>query len=268
LVTAFNDDGFVLGTDGFGWVNYGTNTLVAWGWVANGGTTVTNEDGSIDSTVQANTTAGFSIVTYTGNGSAVTVGHGLQVNGVATTPDMFIVKRRNSTSGWATFHKDLTNATQYIQLNSTGGQGTGNNVWNQTDPSSTVFTVGTDLSVNTGTYVAYCFAEVEGYSKMGTYEGNGGADGTFVYTGFRPAFVMTKSVDSTSAWEMFDNKREGYNPDNDALTANTTAVEATADQIDFLSNGFKLRIATDPNVAETYIYMAFAEAPFKYANAR
>ena len=108
----------------------------------------------------------------------------------------------------------------------------------------------------------YAWAGVQGFSKFGTFEGNGNADGTFVYTGFRPAYVMTKSLDSTSAWHIFDNKREGYNVDNDALEADATTVEATADQIDIISNGFKCRITTDPNVAETYVYMAFAKAPF------
>ena len=267
---SFDSDGFTVvhtstssGTTGQ-W-NQSGGTFVAWNWKANGGTTVTNEDGSIDSTVQANTTAGFSIVTYTGTGSAITVGHGL-----GTTPDMFIVKRRNGTSGWATFHKDLTDATQYIQVNDTGGQSTGNNVWNQTDPTSTVFTVGTDLSVNTGTYVAYCFAEVEGYSRFGKYTGNGNANGTFVFTGFRPAMVIIKQTNSTNNWRIIDNERDGYNGSTKVLYPSVDNAEGSEVGADLVSNGFKLRADTAGTNASggTFIYMAFAEAPFKYANAR
>ena len=131
-----------------------------------------------------------------------------------------------------------------------------------------LFTVGTDDGVNKDSveYMAYCWKEKQGYSKFGSYEGNGNTDGTFVYTGFRPAWIMTKSFDSTSDWHIFDNKREGYNVDNDPLLANATTAEATTDMIDILSNGFKFRLTSDPNVAETYIYAAFAEAPFVNSN--
>ena len=138
--------------------------------------------------------------------------------------------------------------------------------------TSAVFSVKATSSEDTfgngNTYVAYCFADIAGTQKIGTYEGGGVADGTMVYTGFRPAFVMTKSIDSTSHWAMFEKKREGQNPNNDALWADGSNEEQTADQIDFLSNGFKLRIATDPNVAETYVYYAFAEQTFKFSNAK
>ena len=154
-----------------------------------------------------------------------------------------------------------------MTLNDTNAQRTVS-LWNDTAPDAVNFTVGDSdyVNGNTYTYIAYCWAPKQGYSKFGGYTGNGNADGTFVYLGFRPAFVMTKSIDSTSSWHMFDNKREGYNVDNDALVASASTAEATTDMIDILSNGFKCRIATDPNVAETYVYAAFAEAPFVNSN--
>ena len=137
-------------------------------------------------------------------------------------------------------------------------------MWNDTAPTSTVFSVGTHTGTNgsSSVYVAWCMVGIEGFSKFGSYEGNGNADGTFVWCGFRPAYIWCKSIDSTSNWFLYDHKRDGYNVDNDAFFINTTAAEATADNIDILSNGFKLRIATDPNVAETNIFAAFAEFPF------
>jgi hypothetical protein len=259
---SFDSDGFTLGSDGD--VNFSPRTYVAWNWKA-GGTAVSNTDGSITSSVSANTDAGFSIVTYTGTGSAVTVGHNL-----GAVPSMFIVKRRNGTSGWATYHKDLTSASYYIQVNDTGGESLGNNVWNQTDPTSSVFTVGTDLSVSSGTYVAYCFAEIEGYSKFGSYTGNGLSDGTFVYTGFRPAFIITKTSSHVSSWSIVDTTRDPFNIVNQYILAESSGAEGDFDSFDILSNGFKARTtnAERNGSGRTVIYMAFAEAPFKYANAR
>ena len=137
-------------------------------------------------------------------------------------------------------------------------------------PTTSVFSIGTnaDVNTNTNTYVAYCFANVEGYSKFGSYIGNGNADGTFVYTGFRPAFIVTKSIDSTSDWQAFDDLRAGYNVDNNAMAMNEADAQSTTDMIDILSNGFKMRITTDPNIGETYVYLAFAKNPFQYATAR
>ena len=276
----FRDDGFGLGADSTALVNYQNNTYVSWNWKANGGTpsSYTPTGATAGVSMQRNTTAGISIVTYngtgTGNGAGdQALGHGLQVNDVDTKPDMMIIKARDYAGTWKVWHKDMggTLTTDFLTLNTTAGTAsTSDNVWDGAEPTSTLFSVGYDWDVNknTATYVGYFFASVEGYSKFGTYEGGGITDGTMVYTGFRPAFVMTKSVDSSSHWEMFDNKREGYNVDNDALWADAVDDEETADQIDFLSNGFKLRIATDPNVAETYVYMAFAEVPFKYSLAR
>ena len=270
-LTAFDSDGFSLGSRNQ--VNYNTDAFVAWNWKA-GGTGVSNTDGTITSTVSANTTSGFSIVTYTGNGtSGATVGHGL---GVA--PQMLIVKNRDVGSGgdanWQVYHESIGN-TQYLILNltdnasSTGGVGR----WNNTTPSSTVFTLGDTGSVNnTGEdYVAYCFAGVEGYSKFGSYTGNGSADGPFVYTGFRPAWIMyKKSTDGAENWEIFDTARDTFNDMDDGLKANTSDAEADLSDFDVLSNGFKVRTsASRMNTSgPTYIFIAFAENPFKYANAR
>jgi len=245
--------------------NEDAHNFVLWNWKA-GGSASTNENGSVDTSVSVNQDAGFSICTYTGNDTdGATFGHGL-----GAIPSVVLIKQRDATRNWYMKHKSLS-SDYNISLDQTIAQFNASsynagiiddldnaNTWSVTKGAAAM----TNNNADGGTYVAYCFAEKQGYSKFGSYTGNGNADGTFVYTGFRPAFVMTKSMDSTSAWEMFDNKREGYNVDNDALVANAVTAEATADQIDLLSNGFKLRIATDPNVAETYIYMAFAENPF------
>ena len=267
--TTFVSNGFSVSGNG-NEINNSSGTYVSWNWKANGGTTSSNSDGSITSTVQANTDAGFSIVTYTGTGSAITVGHGL-----GNKPEMIIAKRRDSTSGFPIYHQDLTSASYYVQLNSTSAQGTGNNVWNQTDPTSTVFTVGTDMSVSSGTYVAYVFSEIESYSRFGSYTGNSSStgDGTFVYLGFKPSFVMLKDIGG-GEWGMFDSARNTFNVVNKLLQANVSDAEYSGDSnrdLDFLSNGFKLRNGSAlvfNNSSRSYIYMAFAETPFKYANAR
>ena len=177
---------------------------------------------------------------------------------------MVIVKSTNSYD-WAVYHHKNTAApeTDYLVLDTTVATADSAARWNDTAPSSTLVTLGDNGDVNGSgvTMIAYSFAEKQGFSRFGGYEGNGNAEGTFVYTGFRPAFVMTKSIDSTSEWHIFDNRREGYNVDNDQLEANTGDTETTTDMIDLVSNGFKCRITTDPNVAETYVYAAFAEAP-------
>jgi len=253
---SFNSNGWTMGVNDQ--LNSNTKTYVAWCWNTQGGAGSSNTDGGINTTTTSvNTTSKFSISTFTGTGSASTIGHGL---GVA--PNMLIVKRRESES-WQTLHMGISGeAEKYMTLHSNAAVVDSATSWNDTDPTSTVFSVGTSNSTNasSGTYVAYCWADVQGYSKFGQYEGNGNADGTFVYTGFRPAWIMTKSIDSTSEWHIFDDQREGYNVDNDALTPEG-ATELTTDMIDILSNGFKCRIATDPNVAETYVYAAFAKAP-------
>jgi len=267
-VDSFDSDGFTVdaGASGDDFVNQTSDNYVSWNWLANGGTTSSNTDGSITSTVQANTTAGFSIVTYTGNQTnGATVGHGL-----GNAPKMVIVKELNGTSGWIVKHPGLTDAGYYLILNATDAQSTAANVWNDTDPSSTVFTLGDNTSVNENTlnYVAYCFAEIEGYSKFGSYTGNGSSDGTFVYTGFRPAIVIQKSTTQVSNWITYDNKRPEYNVQNKPLYPNLNNAEGTSTGYDFVSNGFKLRTSGGLNSSgHTYIYMAFAENPFVTSGA-
>ena len=259
-ISGYNSNGFTVGSNND--ANFNGATFVAWQWKANGGTTTAfSESGNNPGgTYQANTTAGFSIVTYTGTGAAGTVTHGL---GVA--PKLIIIKNRDVADPWAVYYGD---ATDYLVLNTTAATVDNAAWWNDTAPSSTVFTVNTDHSVNADgeTYVAYCFAEVQGYSKFGSYVGNGNADGTFIYTGFKPAFIMVKTTLVTDEWNIYDTKRSGFNFHNDAIYASSNVVEdagSTYAFMDIVSNGFKLRRAThSPNKASTYIYMAFAEQPF------
>jgi hypothetical protein len=244
--------------------NQSSATYVIWGWKANG-SGVSNTDGSITSTVSANTTAGFSIVTYTGTGAAATVGHGL---GVA--PRMVIVKSRSGAYAWTVYSASV-GATYRLRLNETAAA-TLSTEFNNTTPTSTVFSVDGTLTVNgsAGTHVAYCFADVEGYSKFGSYTGNGSTDGPFVYTGFRPAFVMFKRTDSTSDWHLYDTSRSTYNVIAAALYADLSNAENSGQPFDILSNGFKLRVAGGElnTSSATIIYMAFAENPFKNSLAR
>ena len=268
-ITSFDADGFTLGSNGGN--NNNNATYVNWCWKANGGTTSSNSDGSITSTVQANTTSGFSIVLYTGSESNATVGHGL--GGV---PDMLIWKKRNGVNDWIVYHSQNTSApaTDHLHLNNTNATSdpSGSTFFQDTLPTSTVFSIGTDDDVNDAkNYVVYCFRSIEGYSKFGSYTGNGSTDGTFVYTGFRPAFCMWKRTDTTGAmWQMMDTTRDTFNVMDLYLQANSSNAEADYDFVDFLSNGFKHRHNSTHNNASggTYIYMAFAEAPFKYANGR
>lgn len=214
-------------------------------------------------------TPGFDIVTYTGNGANRTIAHSL---GVA--PSMMIVKQRTAASAtnWAVWHKGIAN-TEYLLLNSTAAKATGATYWNSTSPTSSVFSLGTaaDVNTNTGTYVNYLFSEVEGFSRFGSYTGNGSTDGPFVYCGFRPRFVMIKRTDATDHWIMYDTSRDTYNVTQSQLNANQSAAEVTGFNLtDFLSNGFKLRDALTRSNASggTYIFAAFAENPFKYSLAR
>ena len=261
---AFTSTGFTLGTDSN--VNDNTETFVAWNWKANGGTTSSNTDGSITSTVQANTTAGFSIVTYTGTGASATVGHGL---GVA--PTMIIFKNRSNTNNWTVYNKDNGN-TNAVFLNLTNANSTSSTFINSTTPSSTIFNLLNVSNSNGGnnSIIAYCFHDVEGYSKFGSYTGNGNADGAFVHLGFRPAFVLLKRTDATGHWVLMDSVSDPNNPIDSALLPSDSSGAGTGYTVDFLSNGFKLRLTgTAMNASgATHIYMAFAEAPFKFANAR
>jgi hypothetical protein len=259
-VRSFDSDGFTLGTGGQ--VNENTQTYVSWNWLANG-TGSSNTDGDITSTVSANTTAGFSIVSYTGTGSNATVGHGL-----GSTPAMIIWKNRSASNGWIVYHHGNTSApeTDYLELHSTNGTNDLNTIMNDTAPTSSVFTVGTEGAVNNSgnNFIAYCFAEKKGYSKFGSYFGNNSTDGTFVYLGFKPAFFMLKkSSGSGTNWEMLDSTRNPGNPMDKRTRANTSEAESTSTRADFLSNGIKFRTAGgETNDPFTYIYMAFAENPF------
>jgi len=268
-VSAFTSTGFSLGTNGN--ENLSGGSFVAWSWLANTSGS-TNTAGSITSTVSANTTSGFSVVTYTGNSTnGATIGHGL---GVA--PVFVIVKSRNDTFDWIVWSKSFATNSTTAFLNTTDAAGA-YSVWSSTLPSSTVITLPSSSYVNgtSKTYVAYCFAEVAGYSKFGSYTGNGSADGPFVYCGFRPAFVMAKNAANSysggAAWYMFDNKRPSYNWQGGELFANSSNAEDTAFQrLDILSNGFKLRTTGGAinGSGEQIIYMAFAQNPFKTSLAR
>ena len=263
-IQAFETDGFEIGTSGL--VNTSGNNYVAWQWKASGGTTSSNTSGSITSTVQANTTAGFSIVTYTGTGSQATVGHGLGV-----TPKMIIWKRRDSGIDWSVqgTQSGMDTDRTELTLNSTGAiSAVDSRLGRQSQWSSTTFEVNTYTAQNAsgGTYVAYCFAEIEGYSKYGSYTGTGNSDGPMVFCGFRPSWVMVKRTDSAYGWCILDSSRNTYNVADDSLFANLSNAEdvTTNDETDFLSNGFKQRNTGGSNNASggTYIYMAFAENPF------
>jgi hypothetical protein len=269
-VSSFDTGGFSV-NDGAtattgGYVNYSGRTYVAWQWKASNTTAVSNTAGSITSTVSANPTAGFSVVTYTHNGTnAATVGHGLGV-----TPSFIINKQRSAASNWRCYHVSLP-AGYNIQLNLTQAQSVAGDIF-QTAPTSSVFTPGNGDSASGQTMVAYCFAAVAGYSAFGSYTGNGSADGPFVYLGFRPRFVMVKdATNSATQWTMLDTSRNTSNVADLRLMANLSNAENQQSLIDILSNGFKIR---DVNITPintsgaTVIYMAFAENPFKYANAR
>lgn len=258
ILSLVNSNGFTLNTADQG--NNSGETYVAWQWKANAGTNVSNTSGSITSTVSAGATQGFSVVIWTGGGSAGTIGHGLGV-----TPGMIIIKNRSGTQFWFVNHASIS-TTQNLYLNDTAAvQSDG--IF--TSKSSTTFGVGTGVAGSGTNYVAYVFAAVAGYSAFGSYTGNGSADGPFVYLGFRPRWMMIKRTDSTSDWYMWDTARDTYNVVTATLLANTSGAETSATSIDDLSNGFKCRSATVVNVSTgTYIYAAFAENPFKYSLAR
>jgi len=270
-VTSINSNGFTLGTSTNG--NRSGYTFVGWQWQAGQGTTSSNTSGTITSTTSKNTTAGFSIVTYTGNGTnGATVGHGL-----GATPGFIIVKRRDTTSYWQTAHSSYTSGYNVI-LNLTDPQAAvtaftsgGVGSFNSTTFTCTQGVSNSDnVNANGGTYVAYCWTPIAGYSAFGSYTGNGSTDGTFVYTGFRPKFVMRRRIDTGAYWVIYDTARNPYNAANLDLYPNDSAAEATGNDMDILSNGFKLRSAGANMNANggTYVYICFAENPFKYANAR
>ena len=264
-VISFDSDGFSVADDA-GYNQSGT-THVAWNWKANG-SGVSNTDGSITSTVSANTTSGFSIVSYSGNDTAgATVGHGL-----SQAPEVVIAKPRDKNDNWRVGHNGLTSWDYYLILNSTAAQANAANIWNDTAPSSTVFTLGDNDGINGSLYdyIAYCFHSVEGFSKFGSYTGTGSSR-QFVYTGFRPAFILCKNTSGTGNWILHDTKRDPYNLMTANLYTNSSSAEGNTNMVDALSNGFEVAadFFGDNNASgSTYIYMAFAENPFKYSNAR
>ena len=259
---SFNSDGFTLGSDSS--VNTNTKNWVSWNWRANGSGS-SNTDGSITSTVSANTTSGFSIVTYTGTGANATIGHGL---GVA--PKMIIFKNRSSVKAWSVYHSSI-GATKFLFLNDTGAETTYTPMFNDTEPTSSVFSVGTDLATNVSSdnYVAYCFAEKKGFSKFGSYTGNSSTDGTFVFCGFKPAFLIQKRSDTTSNWNLYDNKRStagGSNVIDDLFYVDANNAEVSHTSVDFLSNGFKFRSSDGAINTGANIFMAFSEESIVSSN--
>ena len=259
--SSFDSDGFTIAAGSSGAGNGSSQTAAQWCWKANGSGS-SNTDGSINTTATSvNTTAGFSISTYTGTGSDTTVGHGLGV-----TPKIVFFKRLDSSANWVVQTPLLGNKVQLV-LNDTSAENTDSRLGASDNWSSSVFTVGTygDMNASGGTYVAYAFAEKTGYSKFGSYTGNGSTDGTFVYTGFKPAFVMGKRTNSTEDWFLFDSARDTHNVNYKLLYPNGNNAEYTgvSARNDFLSNGFKMRItdAKENGSGSTYIYMAFAEEP-------
>ena len=274
-LSAINSDGFTLtnGTSTFDNWNKSADTYVGWTWKG-GGAAVANTAGSIASQVSANPTAGFSVVTYTGTGANATVGHGL---GVA--PEFIIVKERTADRSWNVYAKAL-GTTKFFLLEQTTEAQTDSTKWNSTDANTSVFSVGSAVGTNnsTGSFVAYCWAPIAGYSAFGSYKGNGSTtnDGPFVYLGFRPKFILGRRTDSTGGSWMFDTSRNTSNLADDYFYANSPDGEftnITTLNIDILSNGFKVRSGTSPSAyinasGGTYIYMAFAESPFKFSNAR
>ena len=265
-LTSSNTNGFTLGQDAY-YTNFNNNsdTYVSWNWKA-GGTASSNTDGSITSSVSANTTSGFSIVSYTGTGANATVGHGL-----GSVPAMILFKNLDRVGEWIVYNKNL-GATKFLYLNVTDAEGTDSGHFNDTEPTSTVFSVGTANGTNYSgeNLIAYCFAEKQGYSKFGSYTGNGNADGTFVYLGFKPAFCILKRTDAAYSWATYDAKRYPENKSSiPALWSNENSAEGSYSTIDFLSNGLKIRdtSATINESGGSYIYMAFAENPFVTSTA-
>ena len=260
-VTSFNSDGFSLGANnGF---NQSGATFASWNWKA--GTSFTNDAsatgiGSMDSAGSVNEEAGFAIVSYTGTGSAGTIKHGL-----STAPSMIILKNRSAAEHWMVGTTAL-GWTKNLVLSLANAVATDGSVWNNTAPTSSVFSVGNSGAVNTSSqnYIAYCFAEKKGYSKFLSYTGNSNADGTFVYTGFKPAFVMVKMINGADDWQILDNKRNTFNVMNEYLRPNSNGATTTNDVVDFTSSGFKQRSSFGSwnHSSYSYLYMAFAENPF------
>ena len=264
-VETLDTDGFTL-NGASNPVNALGGTYVGWQWKANGGTTSSNTDGDLTSTVQFNSTAGFSIVTYTGKSpiEPLQVGHGM-----GEAPDVVLVKNRDGSRNWVMYHKDLTApaANRYLMLdNAVYGELANSTIWGNVAPSSTIITTGENASVNqpSENFVAYCWKERQGFSKFGKYVGNGSTNGTFIYTGFKPAWIMCRRIDGGgNSWDMHDSARDPFNPSGRTFYANSDGAELTGNNVDLLSNGFKQRdtSANRNGSGNTYIFMAFAENP-------
>jgi hypothetical protein len=260
---SFDSDGFTVGTGNNISINANTHTYVGWCWRANGGTTSTNEEGNHDCTLQANPKAGFSIMTlgnYT-SASGVTIGHGLD-----KAPSFYIHKSRANSGAWHVYHSGI-GATKALVLNTTAAQATAIGYWANTEPTADVLSLGNTFA-GTGNGVVYAWAEVEGYSKFGTYIGNGDADGPFIYTGFKPAMYFVKIASAVNNWFTYDILREGYNEENETLSWNNNTVEDNTYEHDIYSNGFKARDSNNATnqSGQTFIYGAWADVPFKYNN--
>ena len=262
-LNSFNSNGFTLGEDsGTEEVNRDDGVQVSWNWKA--GTSFSNDASatsvvSIDSVGSVSTTAGFSIISWTSpNNSVATIAHGL-----GSVPTMIIMKKRGATGGWVTYHRALEN-THGIFLSTTAAKEDNAAFFNDTSPTSTVFTTGSDAALVSNTMIAYCFADVQGFSKMGSYVGNGNANGPYIHLGFKPAFLLVKLASGTDDWQILDNKRSPNNIVGGYLRPNDSGVTVDNDVIDFTSNGFKLRTSAGSwnPAGGTFIYMAFAEQPF------
>ena len=267
---SFDSDGFTVETDPS--VNGNNNEIVVFSWAANGGS-VTNVSESGDNpgfSRQTNTTSGFSIIKYTGTGAVGTIAHGLGI-----VPDFIILKRLENADNYRTYDS-VGGGTKAMRLNLNGGHGTSSSFFNDTDATSSVFTLGTNSEMNgdAETYIAYVFGSVKGYSKIASYKGNGNANGPFVYTGFKPAWVMVKKTSGSHDWYIqygnttFDGVSQAVNPVKHSLIANSSGAKATENSMDFLSNGFKLRTSGNGHntSGDTYLYMAFAQNPFVNSN--
>ena len=257
-VASFNSDGFTVNTGDI--INTNSHTYAAWQWKANGGTVANDTNGDITTSVQASQTAGFSIATYTGNGgSNQTLGHGL-----GTEPDFVIFKDRDSSSAWRVFVREL-GASKFLNLNTADAANTSTNIF----PSHSSTTIGVEqndvMNKNSSNHIMYSFRSIQGYSKISSYKGNGNADGAFVYTGFRPAWILGKRLTGGHGWFLFDDERDNHNPVNQLLEPHVNNAESNDSfDIDILSNGFKARGSenTINGNDETYVYMAFARHPF------
>jgi len=264
-INSFDSDGFSVttGASNDNFVNNSGDTYVSWNWLANGQGS-SNTDGSVTSTVSVSTTSGFSICKFDATGSTMTFGHGLGVK-----PAVMLIKRTdsNSNGNWIVYHKSV-GATKFLTLNDTSAETTASTRFGDTEPTSSLATVGSEL-LSGGTYIAYCFAQKSGFSSMGSYTGNGNADGTFVFCGFKPAMVILKrSSTAGNNWNMVDNKRNTFNVINNVLAPSSSDAEVQADVVDFTSNGFKLRISSSGwnHSGDNFIYMAFAESPIVSSN--